>query len=257
MIPKKIHYTWFSGDPFPPIIENCLKSWHQYLGDYELVLWDMEKISHIDNIFLREAIENKKWAFAADFVRLYALYHEGGIYLDTDVEVYRTFDDLLHNKAFIGKETSYHIEKRRAVRFLTSHCMGAHSRHPYIKQCLDYYKDRHFVLSQQEWLPDDLKFDQTVLPRIQAEIAVSQGYDISHRNKGVSTFGDGVMVYPNQLFDPEYKTRKSYCIHLAMGGWRNRAQSYRNVWKKNMKTNFYLLVQKIIGLVGCVAFRKL
>ena len=257
MIPKKIHYTWFSGDPFPPLIENCIKSWHRYLGDYELVLWDMEKISQIDNLFLREAIENKKWAFAADFVRLYALYHEGGIYLDTDVEVFRNFDDLLHKKAFIGRENSYHIVKRRAVRFLTSHCMGAQSHHPYIKHCLEYYKDRHFVLSQQKWLPDDLKFDQTILPFIQAEIAALQGYDLSHRNKKISEFGDGVIVYPHQFFDPEYRTKKSYCVHLAMGGWRNRKQSPQKRWKKMMKVYLNVFVQKAIGLVGCVAFRKL
>lgn len=257
MIPKRIHYTWFSGEPFPPVIENCIKSWQRYLGDYELVLWDMEKISHIDNLFLREALENKKWAFAADFVRLFALYNEGGIYLDTDVEVFKSFDNLLHNKAFIGRETSYHILKRRAVRLLSSHCMGAQSHHPYIKQCLEYYNDRPFVLSDEKWLPDDLKFDQTILPLIQAEIAALQGFDLSHHGKRVFEFGDGVVVYPHQFFDGEYKTKMSYCIHLAMGGWRNRNQSSRKGWKKMMKAYFYVFVQKIIGLVGCVAIRKL
>ena len=97
MIPKRIHYTWFSGDPFPPIVQRCIDSWHRYMPNYEFVLWDVERIEDIDSVWLKQCIAKKKWAFAADYVRLYAVYTEGGIYLDTDCMAYQSFDALLHN----------------------------------------------------------------------------------------------------------------------------------------------------------------
>ena len=86
-----------------------MESWHKAMPDYEFVHWDMDKISSIDSIFLKEALAMKKWAFAADFVRIWAVHKEGGIYLDTDVIAYKSFDDLLDNELFIGSENSLHI----------------------------------------------------------------------------------------------------------------------------------------------------
>ena len=87
MIPKIIHYCWLSGDPYPELISKCIQSWKVYLPDYQFVLWDREKADAIDSKWLKEAIESKKYAFAADFIRIYALLKNGGIYLDADVEV--------------------------------------------------------------------------------------------------------------------------------------------------------------------------
>lgn len=92
MIPKIIHYTWFSNDPMPDKVLRCMASWQQIMPDYELKKWDMDAIKHIDVPFLKEALAAKKWAYAADFVRMYAVFYEGGIYLDTDVQVYKSFD---------------------------------------------------------------------------------------------------------------------------------------------------------------------
>lgn len=222
MIPKIIHYTWFSKDPYPPYIEKCMASWQELLPDYEFRHWDMEAIKELDNPFLKEALECRKWAFAADYVRIYAMYQYGGIYLDTDVEVYKSFNPLLSHKAFIGKENSHHLHRRALMSFLTSHCMGAEPRHPFFKACLDYYEGRHFIRSKQEWLPDDLKYDQTTLPFIQSEIAVLEGYSPSRKIRGIQNFGDDVNVYPYDYFDCHYRKKESYCKHLAMGGWRNR-----------------------------------
>ena len=108
MIPKILHYTWFSGDEMPQIVNECMASWKRHLPDFEFRLWNMDAIKDIDAVFLRETLSVKKWAYAADYVRLYALYHEGGIYLDTDVMVYKSFNDLLDNKVFIGKEDTLH-----------------------------------------------------------------------------------------------------------------------------------------------------
>lgn len=257
MIPKKIHFTWFSDAPFPQLVKQCMSTWEKYLPDYEFVHWDMERISHIENDFLREALEQKKWAFAADFVRLYALYTEGGIYLDTDVEIYKNFDDLLNLRAFIGKENSFHVKRRRALRYLTSHCMGAERQHPFIKSCLDYYNGRHFVLSNEEWLPESLRFDQTILPLIQLEMAKLHNYNPSHIVKGIQTIDSGLNIYPHDYFDCLKKTGNSYCKHLAMGSWRNENKSFKFSWRRRFKKSIELAVISFFGFFNLVAYRKL
>ena len=87
MIPKQIHLCWLSGDPYPAKIEKCLASWKKHLPDYEVVLWDTERFDLESVPWVKQAFEAKKYAFAADYIRFYALYNYGGIYLDSDVEV--------------------------------------------------------------------------------------------------------------------------------------------------------------------------
>lgn len=235
-----------------------MDTWKENLADYEFVHWDMDKISRIDNLFLRQALAVKKWAFAADYVRLYALYQDGGIYIDTDVEVCRSFDDLLDCKAFIGKENNYHVAHRRAFRYLTSHCMGAEPSHPFIKACLDYYKDRAFILSNEEWLPDTLKFDQTILPFIQTEIAKLFGYHPSEKVKGIQYIEKGVKILPQVYLDSTNITDKTYCRHLAMRSWSG-ADARRTSLNRNAKFNRILKspLELFRELSGYVFFKKL
>lgn len=220
MIPKIIHYTWFSGDPFPAKIQNCINSWKKHLPDYTFKLWDMEAIKDINCDFLKEALAVKKWAYAADFVRLYAVYNEGGIYLDTDVKVFKSFDSLLEAKAFIGKENSIHFEGGFTAQYLSSHCFGAEQHHPFIKSCLDYFEGRHFVTSNKDELPQALKYNMVLLPYIQAEIARLYGYDWKPSTQSLQRCKTGLMVYPTCYFDPQKVTEDSYCKHLAAGSWR-------------------------------------
>jgi mannosyltransferase OCH1-like enzyme len=84
-IPKKIHYCWLSGDEIPAETVKCINTWKKIMPEYELVLWDKNKFDIKSVPFVEEACKVKKWAFAADFIRLYAIYNEGGIYMDTDV----------------------------------------------------------------------------------------------------------------------------------------------------------------------------
>ena len=221
MIPKVIHYTWFSGELFPEKVQKCLDSWKVHLSDYEFRLWDMDSVKSIDSIFLKEALTERMWAYAADFVRLYALYHEGGIYLDTDVMVYKSFDSLLDKQAFIGKENSIHFEGGFSAQYLTSHCFGAVRNHPYIKNCLDYYDNRHFITSLHEDLPQPLKQNMVLLPFIQAEIARQYGYDWKPSNQEIQKCKTGLEIFPSEYFDTQKSSIYSYCKHMALGSWRN------------------------------------
>lgn len=102
MIPKIIHYCWFSKEKYPPQIKTCIKSWKKHLRDYDIVLWDGDRFDFSSVPFVQKCIELRKWAFAADYIRLYAVYTMGGIYLDSDVLVLKSFDELLENNAFWG-----------------------------------------------------------------------------------------------------------------------------------------------------------
>lgn len=132
MIPKIIHYCWISGDPFPEKIQKCVDSWTKFLPDYEIVLWDFEKSNSIGSIYVNEAIANKRYAFATDYIRFYALYTYGGIYLDSDVEVLKSFDDLLKLRYFIGKENSGNDWEPAII--------GAESGIPWMKEVLKHWK---------------------------------------------------------------------------------------------------------------------
>lgn len=221
MIPRIIHYTWFSGEEFPTKIRRCIDSWHEHLPDWELRIWDMTAIERIDSAFLREAIAARKWAYAADYVRLYAVYHHGGVYLDTDAMLLRPLDEFLKQRAFIGKENSIHFTgSSLPSQYLTAHCFGAEPKHPFIKRCLDYFAGRHFVTSNDESLPQPLRFNFVLLPFIQSEIARQMGYDPRPLAQQLQILDDGLAVYPTEYFDVAHDNKYGVVKHLALGSWR-------------------------------------
>ena len=137
MIPKKIHYCWFGGRPMPDKMLHFISTWHKICPDYEFIKWD-EANFDVDNSipFVKEAYEHKKYAFVSDYVRLLALYNEGGIYLDTDVEVKKSFDDLLSLRSFLGKEMPFK---------LSTAVIGAEKNVDWIKDFLATYDNKHFI----------------------------------------------------------------------------------------------------------------
>lgn len=179
MIPKIIHYSWFSGEEMPEAFVQIMDTWKKHLPDYKFRLWDAEDIKEVNIAFSNEAFSVRKWAFVADVIRIYAVYHFGGIWLDGDAAVYKSFDSFLKHRMFIGRE--HFVECMSDDNFvnmnlLTSHCFGAEKGHPFLKDCLDYYKDRHFITSPVETLPQGLRYDMRLLPSIQARLAKKYGY---------------------------------------------------------------------------------
>lgn len=226
MIPKIIHYSWFSGDAYPQWISDCIDTWKKYLPDYEFILWDMERLKEIDSDFVREAISVKKWAFAADYVRLYAVYNYGGIWLDSDIEMFKSFTPLLDCDMFIGKESWKDDEDRI---YLTSHCFGAIEKHPFIKECLEYYSNRHFIINSPNGIP---QFDMTTISYMQATKARKYGFDWREKNKNkLQKLTNGIIVYPSYCFcRPLYTSmKKVYCIHRCAGAWRDKDIDGRNM----------------------------
>lgn len=109
MIPKKIHYCWFGGNPKPKLAEKCIASWKKYCPDWEIIEWNESNFDVNLNGYTKMCMEQKKYAFLSDYVRLLVVAEQGGVYFDTDVELLRPIDDLLINEAFFGFETSEYV----------------------------------------------------------------------------------------------------------------------------------------------------
>lgn len=256
MIPKIIHYSWFSGEPYPEFLKECMDTWKKVLPDYEFILWDSEKLAACNNTFANEAVSVKKWAFAADFIRLYAVYHYGGIWLDTDVEMFKSFDPFLNDEMFIGREYYVHDDKEGEHTMVTSHCFGAEKNHPFLKECLEYYENRHFIRSYNDNLVQRLRYDMTIIPDLQAELMRNYGFDWDAKRNELQVLSNGIHVYPYQWFDqPGYTSMKDVvCIHRVAQSWnpKSKGLTTREVTNVKRKTLGYykmILQQRIIKII--------
>lgn len=217
MIPKIIHYCWLSDDPLPPKLQACIESWAVHCPDFEVRLWNFERLGRDCPLWVRQAFDNKKYAFAADFVRCFALYHFGGIYLDSDVEVVRPFpDELLRLPYMLGHEGGSPT--------IEAGVMGAEPGHPFFGNMLDYYRDRPFVR------PDG-GLETTPLPRLLMEVNAShfELADAATPAQVKSTPGR-LDILPSDWFSPiSLKnmeltlTPRTVTIHHFAGSWKPAA----------------------------------
>jgi len=138
MIPKTIHYCWFSRNPKPKLAEKCIRSWKKHCPDYQIIEWNEDNFDiSACPLYVRQAYEAKKWAFVTDYVRLKVVYEHGGIYLDTDVEIKKSLDGLLQHDAYFGFEDGKHIA--------TGLGFGAIKRHPVLREMMGDYEDIPFM----------------------------------------------------------------------------------------------------------------
>lgn len=128
-IPKIIHYIWVGEKPLTPLAEHCLKSWKENLPDYEIRFWN-EANSPMDHHYVQAMYDKKKWAFVSDYIRFWALEKEGGIYLDTDMEILKPLDSFLDDKGFVGVSKSGNIE---------SSIIGSVPHADFIQNALKFY----------------------------------------------------------------------------------------------------------------------
>ena len=257
MIPKKIHYCWFSEEPFSEKVQECIASWERNMPDWEYVLWDYDKIKNIDSVWLKECIENKKWAFAADFVRLWAVYHEGGIYLDSDVMIYKPFDIFLCHSFFTGREGVSYVTFDDGIQvFLTSHCFGAEAGHPFLELNLAYYQDRHFQSCTSPDVPKLLRYDMLMMPYIQSQLAEMYGYNPMLDADNVQELKYGMVVYPSAYFGKGETNNADisllYAEHIGQGSWRE--PEYWEKHSKHFKVTFpYKIRWRIVSLLKRIA----
>lgn len=241
MIPKKIHYCWLSGDPLPRSIRRCMDTWRRVMPDYELKLWDTRAFDVESVPFVSEAYHKRKWAFAADYIRMHALYTEGGIYLDSDVKVLKPFDDLLDSKFFSSLE--YHptqIERDGAMAMLDAQgrrvrdgyvsgiqiqaaVMGAEAGCPFVADVLEWYRTHSFVR------PDGTLMTDVLSPQIYARVAERYGFlykDEDQRLRG------GITIYASSMFagNKHEVTPRTRAVHLCAHSWHPSAMEKLKKW---------------------------
>lgn len=208
MIPKIIHYCWFGRNPLPKTVEKCIRSWKKYCPDYEIIRWDESNFDVNCNEYCREMYEQEKWAFLTDYVRLRVVYENGGIYLDTDVEVIKPLDDLLHNSAYMGLETTDKVN--------TGLGFGAERNHWFIGENMNYY---------EKWKSSD---SVETCPIITTRLLESKGLIYNHLNVNHL---NGVTVYPTEYFCAKNShtgevciTKKTYTIHHFDASWQTKSE---------------------------------
>ena len=151
MIPKIIHYCWFGKGPMPELAVKCIESWHKFMPDWEYVFWNEDNFDVSSYPYTQEAYDAKKYAFVSDVARLVALKKFGGVYFDVDFEVFKPFDDLLHNGAFAGFEGSKYNPVMMGV--LASAPGGE-----WVCKQLERYEGRHFIVGGKPDMTTNVKY---------------------------------------------------------------------------------------------------
>lgn len=238
MIPKIIHYCWFGRNPLPPLAVKCIESWKKYCPDYEIKEWNEENFDLNSYPYVREAYDKRRFAFVTDVVRLYALYHEGGIYMDTDVEVLKPLDAFLSHHAFSGFEDEMHVP---------TGIMASEKGGKWAKDNLAYYNNRHFLKADGGV---DLTTNVETITNYMLPLGLKQ-------NNTFQDFSGLITFYPKDYFCPKsyqdgqiYLTENTHTIHHFAGSWITKADRRRaKVYKILTESPFFFWVRPLYRLV--------
>lgn len=216
MIPKIIHYCWFGHGEKPDLVLECIESWRQNMPDWQFMLWNEDNFDVSSVPYVREAYEARKFAFVSDYVRLVALQTVGGIYLDTDVEVFRPLDDLLTYKAFAGYEGSKHCPIGTCI-------IGSEAEGQWVSEQLALYEGRPFVLADGSM---DMETNTSFITRHM----VANGFVCDGQEKEY----EDLHVFPVEYFSPRHttgdyiRTEHTYCDHRGLCSWsKNNAKGLK------------------------------
>lgn len=249
MIPKKIHYCWFGGKPLPELALRCIASWRKFLPDYEVIEWNEGNYNVRTIPYTAQAYDAGKYAFVSDYARFDILYQYGGIYFDTDVEVIKSFDEILKRGAFAGVESAEHPS--RALNAGLGIASPAAS-HVY-REILDSYKESSF-------LRKDGSMDLTTV--VERMSGIFRRHGLADRNEIQEVAG--ITVYPAEYFCPkDYRTgalnitENTYTIHHFDGSWlaKEDLEKVRLGRKIYSKIRIAFLAE-IIFLTQCI-FKRL
>lgn len=226
MIPKKIHYIWLGKNAKDRASQICINSWKRNLKDYEIIEWNednlpLDEIAQ-NNLFFAKCREYKLWAFMSDYLRLWVLYREGGIYMDTDVQVIKSFDDLLNNPMFLGYEMNDYIG---------TGIIGAEKKNPFVGALLDFYTDKI-------WKVDFYQNPMIFSTVLREKPEYNNDCVILDRNK-LSPY-DPAKAYGK---DP-VETEETYTIHWFNANWGMSRKGY-----VFLNTKQYAGIRKIVEVI--------
>ena len=258
MIPKKIHYCWFGRGPKDKLFEKCYKSWQKYFPDWEIIEWNEDNFDVNFCEYTKRAYELGKYAFVSDVARLKAVYDEGGIYFDTDVEVIKPFDNKILENGYFAEEEEGIIN--------TGLGFGTERKNKAVKVMLDSYKKlselgpavepilrklglneiKNVIYSKNQ---DDLYV--LPCPILNSAALVAKGYEIKD-----CTCIEGIPVYkPDYFCGYDYRnlhvtvTNKTFSIHHYSASWQSKKQRQIAAIKRQ--------ISKVIGRKNYARVREL
>jgi hypothetical protein len=277
MIPKKIHYCWLSGEKLPRNVVKCMETWKKMLPDYKIVLWDTNKFDIHAIPFVAEAYSVRQWAFAADYIRLFAVYTEGGIYMDTDVIVRKSFNDLLCYDFFsslerdletVAPESEYAKQLKKNVNetFINKDTVrlpgfgmqaavfGGIAGHPFLKDCMNWYKDKRYILPNGSYR----ETTGQLAPDIYAAIAQKYGFKYKF---GLQKLSENMVILPAEYFpNGTYKIDNAYAVHFCENSWNTRKSrglleiinilKYNKIIRKALQKRPVLTIDDVINHKG-------
>lgn len=210
MIPKKIHFCWYGRGEYNDAMKKCIDTWRNILPDYEIKKWDESNTPFEKLPFLRLLYRQKKWSFISDYMRLYSIYTEGGIYLDTDIEMLQNFDALLTEESFLGFQTT--LDNKYP---LNSAVLGAVKNSSFILDCLKATERKQRLF-----------FNAMGGPSVVTTVLYDYGLN-SYKKQYLKS----VLLLPTEYFypfpwfknfTPDCITENTICIHWWEDSWKNK-----------------------------------
>ena len=236
IIPKIIHYAWFSQAPIPEKLQRCIDSWREKCPDYEIVRWDESNFDYMKYTYTRQAYKAKKWAFIPDIARLEILYEYGGFYLDTDVELLKSLDELRFQKGFCGREDWGHVNFGGGS--------GCVKHLDIVGALLDFRKNVPFILENGQYNVEASGYYET-------KPLIDRGLSITNRTEIV----DDLTIYASEFFSPynyisgrENITEQTISIHWFSGGWIGDAGTR---YRQETREKFHIIVDQMKSFSDC------
>lgn len=231
-IPKKIHYCWFGGNPLTESAQKCIDSWKKYCPEYEIICWNEDNYDVNKHPYMREAYMHKAWAFVSDYARLDILYENGGIYMDTDVEVRRSLDPLLCNQAYCG--FSSHLP-----RINTGVGFGSVKGFPLLREMMEAYRFERYET--------DNGVNKTLCQLYNTKALVHHGLVQNGQYQVVK----GMACYPKDYLDPMSsrfyiapRDEKAFSVHLSSNTWSKADMRFKKI-KQDSKNEISKILEMI------------
>lgn len=238
-IPRIAHYIWIGDAPMPALVERCIASFRKHLPEYQLILWDNARAREVfeQYPFAREALDSRIYAFASDVIRLYALYHYGGIYLDSDVELFGSLDPFLEHQFFSGFQDPDHA--------ITA-VMGAEPGSAFVGMLLEDYRNRTFL--DRHGNPD-----LTTNTRRINQHLIDAGIRLDDTDQVV---GDGIAIYRREVFCPFHPkyggapTAATIAMHHFNASWVDHRKQLKAKQRRQRYARRSLVILAIVVTVA-------